>query len=247
MIIVKTDEELARMRESGRVAASIREAVARAVAPGVTTRELADYAAELMRAAGAQSAFLGYRGFPGVICVSVNDCVVHGIPGDRRIEVGDIVSLDIGVRYAGFVTDTATTVMVGVTDPTVVRLVTVTRQALEAGIRMARAGGRVSDISHGVQQEVERHGFSVVRAFVGHGIGREMHEEPQVPNFGAPGRGALLRRGMTLAIEPMVNAGGVEVETQSDGWTVLTKDRTLSAHFEHTVAVREGDPEILTA
>jgi len=189
---------------------------------------------------------LGYHGYPGHICISPNEVVVHGIPGVRRIQNGDLVSLDIGVRYGGFVGDTATTVMVGAVDETVRRLVETTEKALYAGIAMAIVGGRVSDISHAVQQTAELAGFSVVRAFVGHGIGRAVHEEPQVPNFGAPGRGPLLKTGMTLAIEPMVNLGQADVEVLEDGWTVVTKDGRWSAHFEHTVAVGLEGAEILT-
>jgi methionyl aminopeptidase len=171
---------------------------------------------------------------------------VHGIPDERRIELGDIVSVDVGVTYGGFIGDTARTVMVGVTDPEVIELVRVTEAALYAGIEKAVAGGRLSDISHAVESRVVRAGFSVVREFVGHGIGRDMHEEPQIPNFGKAGRGPTLETGMTLAIEPMVNAGKADVEVQGDGWTVLTKDRRFSAHFEHTVAVQDGKAEILT-
>jgi len=247
MIPVKSASELERMRASCRVAADVRRAVAEKISPGVTTSELADYAGELIEEAGGTSAFLGYRGFPGKICVSVNEAVVHGIPGPRRIAVGDIVSVDIGVTLDGFIGDTATTVMVGVSDPEVMRLVATTEKALAAGVDMARAGLRVSDISHAIQEVVEACGFSVVREFVGHGIGRDMHEEPQIPNFGPPKRGPKLKPGMTLAIEPMVNLGAAGVEVMDDGWTVLTRDRTPSAHAEHTVVVRDGAPEILTA
>ncbi|MBN1558178.1 MAG: type I methionyl aminopeptidase [Lentisphaerae bacterium] len=246
MIVIKRGADLEAMRESGGVAARVRDAVAERIAPGVTTGELGDYAAEVMRAHGAESAFLGYRGYPGQICVSVNEEVVHGIPGRRRIRMGDIVSLDVGVRLGGFVGDTATTVMVGVSDPDVMRLVDVTRRALEAGIGAARARGRLSDVSHAVERTAVDAGLSVVREFVGHGIGRSMHEDPQIPNFGPPGRGPRLKPGMTLALEPMVNMGGAEVEIQPDGWTVVTRDGRPSAHFEHTVAVCDGDAEILT-
>jgi len=246
MIILKTAADLERMRTSGRMAAAVRDATARAVSPGMTTAEISDYAAEVIRGMGAESAFLGYHGYPGHICISPNEVVVHGIPGVRRIQNGDLVSLDIGVRYGGFVGDTATTVMVGAVDETVRRLVETTEKALYAGIAMAIVGGRVSDISHAVQQTAELAGFSVVRAFVGHGIGRAVHEEPQVPNFGAPGRGPLLKTGMTLAIEPMVNLGQADVEVLEDGWTVVTKDGRWSAHFEHTVAVGLEGAEILT-
>jgi len=246
MIIIKNAAELAAMRESGRLAARVRDEVARRVAPGVTTGELAEYARELIRASGAKSAFFGYRGYPGQICVSVNDEVVHGIPGPRRIELGDIVSIDVGVSHGGFIGDTATTVMVGVTNREVISLVRATEQALAAGVAMARAGNRLSDVSHAIEETARAAGLFVVRAFVGHGIGRRMHEDPQVPNFGKPGRGPKLRPGMTLAIEPMVNIGTGEVDVQEDGWTVLTRNRRPSAHFEHTVAVREGEAEILS-
>ena len=247
MIIVKSEADLAHMRESGRLAAAVRDRVAAAVSPGTTTQELSDYAGELIRDAGAESAFLGYRGYPGQICVSVNECVVHGIPCERRIELGDIVSIDVGVRYGGYVGDTATTVMVGVSDPGVINLVETTRRALADGLARAVTGGRLSDVSHAIEQAAVKAGYNVVRQFVGHGIGREMHEEPQIPNFGRPRRGPRLKTGMTLAIEPMVNMGDAAVDVQGDGWTVLTADRLPSAHFEHTIAVRNGVPEILTA
>jgi methionyl aminopeptidase len=247
MIMIKTPEELARMRTSGRIAADVRDRIAGSVAPGVTTAELNDYAVELMKEHGVESAFFGYRGYPGYICISVNEEVVHGIPGKRRIAVGDIVSIDVGIRCEEYVGDTATTVMVGVSDLDVVRLVAVTEKALQEGIRSACAGSRVSDISHAIETVAVEAGFSVIRDFVGHGIGRDMHEDPQVPNFGRPGRGAVLEPGMTLALEPMVSMGGAKVEVMNDGWTVLTRDRRPSAHFEHTVAVRkEGVAEVLT-
>jgi len=246
MIIVKSEADLERMRASCRIAASVRDKVAGKVGPGVTTAELADYAAELIRGQGAESAFLGYRGYPGQICVSVNDAVVHGIPCCRKLAFGDIVSIDIGVRYGGFIGDTATTVMVGVTDERVMELVATARRALEAGIANARAGGRLSDISHAIERTAVEAGFSVVREFVGHGIGRRMHEDPQVPNFGVPGRGPKLRAGMTLALEPMLNMGEAGVAVQEDGWTVLTRDGQPSAHFEHTIAVCSGQAEVLT-
>jgi methionyl aminopeptidase len=246
MIVIKSQEEIERMRVSNGVAGRVRDAVAAKVSPGVTTWELGDYARELIEKAGAKSGFLGYHGFPGQICVSVNDEVVHGIPGKRRIEMGDIVSLDIGVLIDGFYGDTATTVMVGVTDPDIVRLVRTTKSALEAGLEKVVVGGRLSDVSHAIQVVAEQAGFSVVRDFVGHGIGRELHEDPQIPNFGRAGRGPKLRAGMTLAIEPMVNMGKKGVRVLDDNWTVVTKDSKLSAHFEHTVLVRNDGVEILT-
>ncbi len=246
MIILKTPKELDGMRASGRVAARVRDALAKAIAPGVSTSELDALARELMAKEGAKSAFLGYRGFPGAICTSINEVVVHGIPGPRRVDVGDVVSVDVGVIFEGFVGDTATTVMVGVREPDVVRLVRVAEQALAKAVACARPGGRLSDISHAVEQEATSAGFGVVRDFVGHGIGRNMHEDPQIPNYGSPGRGPKLKPGMTLAIEPMLNLGGPAVEVLSDGWTVVTRDRKPSVHVEHTVAVTEQGPEILT-
>ncbi len=246
MIVTKSPQDLERMRVSCGIAARVRDEVASKASPGVTTRELGDYAEELITKAGGTCAFLGYRGFPGQICVSLNDAVVHGIPDDRCIEIGDIVSLDFGVLIDGFYGDTATTVMVGVTDPAVIKLVRSTERALEAGLSKAVAGNHLGDVSHAIQKCAEDDGFSIVRDFVGHGIGRDLHEDPQIPNFGSPGRGPKLREGMTLAIEPMVNMGKAGVEVQDDGWTVLTKDRLPSAHFEHTVAIRDGAVEILT-
>ena len=247
MIIIKNRDEIRKMRESGRIAARVREEISRLVSPGITTRELDAKAAALISAMGAKSAFMGYRGYPGNMCISFDAEVVHGIPGDRRIEIGQIVSLDIGVIFDGFVGDTATTVMVGVTDPEVIRLVRATEQALEAGIKMACAGKRLGDLSHAVEMVVTQSGFSVVRDFVGHGVGRKLHEDPQIPNFGTAGAGPKLKVGMTLAIEPMVNMGASAVNVLGDGWTVRTADGRPSAHFEHTVAIREDGPEILTA
>ena len=246
MIIIKSPEELRRMRESCRLAAIVRDKVARLVAPGVTTQELDEYAAREITGLGGKSAFLGFRGYPGHICLSVDSEVVHGIPGKRQIQLGQIVSVDVGVIYGGFVGDTALTVMVAVTDAEVIRLVATTERALQAGVSQARAGGYVSDISHAIEQTTMTAGFAVVRTFVGHGIGRTLHEDPQIPNFGPPGRGPRLKEGMTLAIEPMVNMGGSDVEVMHDGWTVLTADRKPSAHFEHTVAIGPAGPEILT-
>ena len=252
MIVVKTPEDLVRMRAACRIAARVRDAVAQKVGPGVTTGELDAYAAELIGREGARSAFFGYRGsarqgpYPGHICLSVNEEVVHGIPGRRRIQIGDLVGVDVGVRYDGFIGDTARTVMVGVTDPNAIRLSRAAEKALAAGIGQAVTGRRVSDISHAIEQAAVGMGFSVVRELVGHGVGREMHEDPQVPNFGPPGRGARLRAGMTLALEPMVNMGTWEVDVLDDQWTVVTRDRQPSAHFEHTIAVGEEAAEILT-
>lgn len=247
MITIKNEDALRRMLISNRIAANVLEEVARAVAPNVTTGDLDVYGDELIRRDGARSAFRGYRGYPGTICVSLNDEVVHGIPGPRRIALGDLVSIDVGVVYDGYVGDTARTVLVGVCDPDRQRLAAAGYAALEAAIAVARAGGRVSDLSHAIEQTAVAAGFQPVRDFVGHGIGRRMHEDPQIPNFGAPGRGARLRPGMTLAIEPMINMGGWQVQTESDRWTVRTRDRRPSVHYEHTVAVMETGPaEILS-
>lgn len=242
----KNAASLAAMRASGQIAARVRDAVAQRAAPGIATDELEDLAARLIKEAGAESAFFGYRGYPGQICVSINEEVVHGIPSARRIELGDVVSIDVGVRYQGYCGDTATTVLVGVVDAEVLRLVDVAKRALAAGIEMAGQGTRVSDISHAIEKTVVAAGFTVVRKFVGHGIGRQLHEEPQVPNFGGPGRGPRLRKGMTMALEPMVNMGGAAVKVLDDDWTVVTCDGKPSVHFEHTVAVGDQGVEVLT-
>jgi methionyl aminopeptidase len=234
------------MRQSGRVAATILHELAEKCSPGVTTLELDEYGHELMEDMGATSAFLGYRGYPAHICTSVNDEVVHGIPNRRRLQLGDIISIDVGTVFEGWVGDNALTVMVGVQDSDVIRLVRTTERALYAAIEMAVAGRRLSDVSHAVESTAKAERFSVVREFVGHGVGRTMHEEPQIPNFGAPGKGPVLKAGMTLAIEPMINLGSGKVDVLEDGWTVLTRDRRASAHFEHTVLVQEGQAEILT-
>ncbi len=246
MIIVKTHDELENMRRAGRITAQVCEGMVRSVSPGVTTAEIDRCAANLIGELGVKSAFLGYHGFPATVCVSVNEEVVHGVPGPRRIQLGDIVSLDVGVEVGGFFGDMATTIMVGVVDPDVIRLVAVARQALSAGICQARAGNRLSDISAAIEEVATGEGFSVVRDFVGHGIGRAMHEDPQIPNFGPPGRGPVLREGMTFAIEPMLNMGGPGVEVREDQWTVVTRDRRPSAHVEQTVVVGKDAAEILT-
>ena len=247
MIELKTPDEIELMRRAGRVVAGLLEHVAALVRPGVQTRELDEAANRYLRDAGAGPAFLNYRGFPATICVSVNEEVVHGIPGDRRLREGDLVSVDAGALVQGFYADAALTVAAGVMSPEGKRLSDTTRRALETGIAAATVGHRLSDISHAVQEIVERDGFGVVRDFVGHGIGRALHEEPPVPNFGPPGTGPRLRPGMVLAIEPMVTLGKHDVQILSDGWTVITKDRSLAAHFEHTVAITDRGPEILTA
>jgi methionyl aminopeptidase len=246
VIVIKTPDEIERMRAACNAAAETLAAVAREVQPGRTTAELNDVAAEIIAKLGGKSPFLGYKGYPGHICVSVNEEVVHGIPSKRRVQYGDIVSLDIGIILDGFVGDNATTVAVGVVEARTQQLLQVTQQALQAGITAARAGNRVGDISHAVQMTVESQGFSVVREFVGHGVGRKMHEEPQIPNYGRSGDGPKLKPGMTLAIEPMINTGMSDVVMLSDGWTVVSADGAPSAHFEHTVLVTDGDAEILT-
>ncbi|MBX6394238.1 MAG: type I methionyl aminopeptidase [Alicyclobacillaceae bacterium] len=246
MIVSKSKAELEWMREAGRIVALAHEAVAKAVAPGITTRELDRIADEVIRKHGAVPSFKGYHGYPASICVSVNEELVHGIPGDRKLAEGDIVSIDIGAMYHGYHGDAAVTLPVGKISDLAKRLLQVTEEALYKGIEKAVVGNRLSDISHAVQVHVESHGFSVVRDYVGHGIGQNMHEDPQIPNFGPPGHGPRLRPGMTLAIEPMVNAGSYHVKTLADNWTVVTADGSLAAHFEHTIAVTEGEPEILT-
>jgi len=246
-IILKTAGEMETMRPACEVAATVLEEVSAFVRPGVTTLEVDDFAGSRMRHYGAKSAFLGYRKFPRQICISVNEEVVHGLGGSRRLEFGDIVSLDIGVKFQGFIGDTAKTVAVGGCDVRAQRLMDVTEQSLYEGIAQARPENRVVDISRAVQNYVEANGFSIVREFVGHGVGRTVHEEPQVPNFVEKNVASpKLRPGMTLAIEPMVNAGTPQVVVLRDGWTVVTKDSQLSAHFEHTVLVTDAEPEILT-
>ncbi|HYB74003.1 MAG TPA: type I methionyl aminopeptidase [Candidatus Sulfotelmatobacter sp.] len=246
MVILKAPWEIERMRVSNRIVARALEALAQAVKPGVTTLELDRMAEEFLRHEGAVPAFKGYKGYPFALCASVNEEVVHGMPSERALVEGDIVSLDMGAVVDGYYGDGAVTLPVGAVSPAAERLLRVTREGLERGVRAARRGGRLGDISHAVQTHVERHGYSVVRTFVGHGIGRQLHEEPQIPNFGPPGRGPVLLPGMVLAIEPMVNAGGPEVEILADHWTAVTMDRSLSAHFEHTVAITEDGSEVLT-
>jgi methionyl aminopeptidase len=246
MIMIKSQRELRYMRDAGRVVAGVLGELSRAIKPGVTTAELDRLAEDFILARGARPAFKGLYGFPASICTSVNEQVVHGIPGLRKLESGDIISIDVGAEINGYFGDGAATFPVGEVSPEAKKLLAVTEEALYEGIRFARQGNRLSDISHAVQSYVEKHGFSVVREYVGHGIGRSMHEEPQVPNFGKPGRGPRLKAGMTLAIEPMVNAGTHEVRTLGDNWTVVTGDSRLSAHFEHTVAITDDEPEILT-
>jgi methionyl aminopeptidase len=255
VIVIKSPEELDKMRRAGRIVADTRVRVVDAVRPGVTTAALDQVAEQSIRDAGAVPSFKGYRGsggghrpFPASICASVNDQVVHGIPGDRVLTDGDVLSLDFGAIWEGYHGDSAMTVFVGESPSAEAeKLVLVTEESLEAGISQIRSGGRLSDIGHAVQQVVEGAGFSVVREYVGHGIGQQMHEDPQIPNYGEPGRGPELRPGMVLAVEPMVNLGGWETRLLGDGWTVVTADGSLSAHFEHTIACTEDGPEVFTA
>lgn len=247
MIIRKTQEEIEKMRVAGQVVAGTLSELAGAIVPGKTTTLDLDTIAEASLARkGAIPSFKGYRGYPSVICASVNQEVVHGIPGPRVLREGDIIGIDLGAIVEGYHGDSAVTLAVGRIVPEAERLLKVTREALFAGIAKAQVGNRLSDISHAVQKHAESCGYSVVRDLVGHGIGREMHEEPQVPNFGRPGQGVILEEGMTLAIEPMVNAGGRQVVSLPDHWTIVTSDGSLSAHFEHTVAITKSGPDILT-
>jgi methionyl aminopeptidase len=244
--ILKTERDLEIMRPAGAVAATVLEDICGFIRPGVTTKQVDEFAAERMKMYGARSAFLNYRNFPGQTCLSVNDEVVHGIANDRQLRFGDIVSVDVGVLYRGFVGDTARTLAVGGCGVQAQRLMDVTEQALQHGIAQATAGNRVTDISRAIQHYVEGNGYSVVREFVGHGVGRSVHEEPQVPNFVDARCNTKLVPGMTIAIEPMVNAGQPGTKILNDGWTVVTQDGSLSAHFEHTVLITTGEPEILT-
>lgn len=246
MIKVKNPTEIGYMRAACRVAALVLNDVGRYITPGVTTSEIDSYAGEVIARHGAKSAFLGYRQYPCHTCISVNEEVVHGIGGKRRVVFGDIVSLDVGVNLAGWIGDNARTIAVGGCSVEAQHLMDVTERSLEEGVRAARVGNRVVDISRAVQKCVEAGGYTVVREFVGHGVGRSMHEEPQIPNYVDGKSSPRLRAGMTLAIEPMVNAGKAAVEILGDGWTVVTRDRSLSAHFEHTVLVTDSGPEILT-
>jgi methionyl aminopeptidase len=246
MIILKSERDLEAMRPAGAIAGRVLSEVADFIKPGVTTGEVDAFAAGRIKSYGAKSAFLGYRKYPCQICISVNEQVVHGLAGGRQLKFGDIVSLDVGVIHNGFIGDTAKTVAVGGCSVLAQKLMDVTDKALYEGIAQAVSGKRVTDISRAIQTYVEANGFSVVREFVGHGVGRSMHEEPQIPNFVEPKSNQKLRPGMTLAIEPMVNAGAAGVKMLNDGWTVVTQDGSLSAHFEHTVLVTEGEPEILT-
>ncbi|UNC90956.1 type I methionyl aminopeptidase [Candidatus Contubernalis alkaliaceticus] len=246
MITLKSDHEIELMREAGRIVALTHKILAQAVVPGITTAELDFIAEKNIRAHGGEPAFKGYNGFPASICTSINEQVVHGIPSIRKLKSGEIISIDVGVCYKGYYGDAAVTLPVGEINDSAAELLEVTRGSLYNALQFARIGNRLSDISHGVQTFAEDRGYHVVRNYVGHGIGTSMHEEPEIPNFGRPGRGPKLQKGMVLAIEPMINIGTWEVETLEDNWTVVTKDTSLSAHFEHTVAIGEEGIEILT-
>jgi len=235
------------MRQAGRILARIIKELQRITGAGVATKEIDRYAEELVEKENCLAAFKGYRGFPASVCTSVNEEIVHGIPGERRLKNGDIISLDMGIKYQGYFSDAAVTLPIGKISPQAKRLIEVARRALSEGIKRADIECQLSDISYGIQDYVEKNGFSVVRQFVGHGIGTHLHEEPEIPNFGRPHQGPRLLDGMVLAIEPMVNAGSWESMITNNGWTAVTKDGGLSAHFEHTVAITENGPEILTS
>jgi methionyl aminopeptidase len=246
-IIIKSESEIAIMRQAGRIVATVLDILIKKVKPGMKTKELDIIAAREAERLGAKPSFKGYRGFPANLCVSVNDEVVHGIPGERVLRQGDIVSLDFGASFKGFQGDSAVTVGVGEISSQARELMETTEGVLKAGIAAARSGARLGDISATIQNYAESRGYSVVREYTGHGIGREMHEEPQIPNFGLAGTGAVLKKGMTLALEPMVNTGDWRTRVDDDHWTVLTADGSLSAHFEHTIAITGGEAEVLTS
>ena len=247
MIVLKTGRELNIMREACRISAGALQTAGKAVEPGVTTAEIDRLAEEYIRSQGGEPNFKNYEGYPATACISINNEVIHGIPSSKRkLRAGDIVSIYLGAKFDGYHGDNAATFACGDISPEAKRLMDATRESLYEGIKAARAGGRIGDISHAVQAYVEARGYSVVRQFVGHGVGTHLHEAPEVPNFGTAGRGIRLMPGMTIAIEPMVNAGAAGVEVQPDGWTVLTKDGSLSAHFEHTVAITADGPKIMT-
>ncbi len=246
MITVKSHRELEIMREAGRIVALAHAEVKRVLCSGMTTRELDSVVENIIRKAGAIPSFKGYQGFPASSCISINEELVHGIPGDRKIQAGDIVTVDIGAQFKGYHGDGAHTHAVGDVAPEARRLLDVTEASLYEGVKQARVGNRLSDISHAIQVYVELQGMSIVREYVGHGIGQEMHEEPQIANYGPAGKGPRLKAGMVLAIEPMVNLGGPEVRTLLDNWTVVTEDASLCAHFEHSVAITEEGPLLLT-
>jgi len=245
-IIIKSDDEVAIIREAGSIVAQVLEILKKEIRPGLVVKELDAIVRREFTARQVTPTFLGYLGYPATVCVSVNDQIVHGIPGDRVLQEGDIVSLDLGATHRGFVGDAAITVGVGRISPEAERLVKTTEEALWKGIAAARAGAPLGAVSFAMQRHAEGAGFSVVREYVGHGVGREMHEEPQVPNYGPPDRGPILRKGMVLALEPMVNVGDWRTKRDSDNWTVSTLDGSLSAHFEHTIAITDGEAQVLT-
>ena len=248
MIVLKSAREIALMRRGGRILAEVMERLRSTVKPGMSTVEIDEDVEAFIVSQGARPAFKGYRGFPATVCISINEEVVHGIPSaHRHLKEGDIVGLDLGCIVEGYYADCAFTMPLGEIPSPVEKLLKVTRESLELAIEECHPGRRLGDVSHAVQKHVEAHGLSVVRAFVGHGIGRALHEEPQVPNFGDPGRGPLLKSGMVLAIEPMVTMGGSDVRILDDGWTAVTKDGSLAAHFEHTIAITEAGPDVLTS
>ena len=245
-IIIKTPDEIAALREAGRVAALVLKAVCDEALPGVTTKHLDALARDVMLSHGARSAFLGYNGYPAQTCISINETIIHGIPNDRVIRDGDVVSIDVGVTLNGFIGDNAQTVPVNVTDPEVLAMLKNTERALYAGIAAAKSGARLGDISHAIELVALQSKLSIVREFVGHGCGRNMHEEPQISNYGLAGRGPLLKEGMVLCLEPMLNLGRRHIKMLNDGWTVITADGKPSAHFEHQIAITASDAEILT-
>jgi methionyl aminopeptidase len=245
-IIIKSEEEIALIREAGRAVGQVLQILAREAKPGVKGKQLDKIVRKEFAARGVKPTFLHYQGYPASVCISVNDEVVHGIPDERELREGDIVSIDLGATHKGFVGDAAITVGIGRISDEAASLIRTTENALHEGIAAARAGVPLGAVSHAIQAEVEREGFVVVREYVGHGVGRNMHEDPQIPNFGPSGRGPILRKGMVLALEPMVNAGDWRTRRHDDGWTVSTLDGRLSAHFEHTIAITDGDAEIMT-
>jgi len=246
MVILKLPDEIEKARASNRIVAEVLSRLREKVKPGVRTKDLDKFAEEIAQKRGAKPAFKGYQGYPHSLCISINEVVVHGMPSERVLEEGDIVGLDFGVYYMGFFGDATITLPLGKVTEKASRLIQVTEQSLYAGIEQAKEGNRLGDISAAVQSTVENAGYSVVRDFVGHGIGKDLHEDPQIPNFGKKGRGIELKRGMILAIEPMVNAGKYKVKVLPDGWTVVTEDGSLSAHFEHSVAITDNGPDILS-
>lgn len=247
MIIIKSDPEVDLMRQAGRITAGARTVARQMVEPGVTTRQINREVHKFITKSGASPCFMTDGGFPTAACISVNDEIIHGVPGDRVLHEGDIVSVDVGARYRGFNGDCAGTFPCGKCSDEALRLIRITRQSFFEGIQFARVGYRISDIGHAVQEYAESYGYSLVREYVGHGVGRNMHEAPEIPNYGAPGHGPKLLRGMTIAVEPMVNAGTAAIRQMSDGWTVKTRDGKYAAHYENTILITAGEPEILTA